>query len=212
MLITAPLAVTYSYAEDEENLESEDSPKDSKLRNQSKEMRLGAILTEKVVNGKLELKQFSLPENTTTEDMNRIISLEGTSGWSYVNYKAYHSGIVLFDGKVSKDGEKFWRISINGSMNLTKGESDLQSRGNLNNSSPGIGKNFSSEDLNFKVIFSGKMIESDKENIFAIASMNPSQCPETSQNIKLLQFGNPTSDSVNSIDCNQKVRISVLVE
>jgi hypothetical protein len=56
------------------------------------------------------------------------------------------------------------------------------------------------------------MIESDKENIFAIASMNTSQSPETSQNIKILQFGNPTSDSVNSNDCNQKVRISVLVE
>jgi hypothetical protein len=200
MLSTSQLGVTYSNAESGENLELMETQKE----------RLGVILTEKVVNGKLEVRQFALPEDTTEKDMNRILSLEGTSGWSYVNYKAYHSGIVLFDGKVSKDGEKFWRISINGSMNLPKGESDLQSRGNLNNSSPGMDKNFSSEDLNYRVIFSGKMIESDKENIFAIASMNTSQCPETSQNIKLLQFGNPTSDSVNSIDCNQKVRNSVL--
>jgi hypothetical protein len=97
-------------------------------------------------------------------------------------------------------------------MNLTKEESDLQSRGNLNNSNLGIGKNFSSEDLNYKVIFSGKMVESDKENIFAIASMNTSQSHETGQNIKLLQFGNPTSESVNSNDCNQEVRNSVLVK
>ena len=199
MLSTAQLGVSYSNAESGENLELMETQKE----------RLGVILTEKVVNGKLEVRQFALPEDTTERDMNRILSLEGTSGWSYVNYKEYHSGIVLF-GKVSKDGEKFWRISINGSMNLTKGESDLQSRGNLNNSSPKMDKNFSSEDLNYRVIFSGKMIESDKENIFAIASMNTSQCPETSQNIQLLQFGNPTSDSVNSIDCNQKVRNSVL--
>ena len=210
MLSTAQLGVTYSNAESGENLELMETQKDTKITNKSQKERLGVILTEKVVNGKLEVRQFALPEDTTEKDMNRILSLEGTSGWSYVNYKAYDSGIVLFDGKVSKDGEKFWRISINGSMNLTKGESDLQSRGNLNNSSPGMGKNFSSEDLNYRVIFSGKMIESDKENIFAIASMNTSQCPETSQNIKLLQFGNPTSDSVNSIDCNQKVRNSVL--
>jgi len=210
MLSTGQLGVTYSNAESGENLELMETQKDPKITNKSQKERLGVILTEKVVNGKLEVRQFALPEDTTEKDMNRILSLEGTSGWSYVNYKAYDSGIVLFDGKVSKDGEKFWRISINESMNLTKGESDLQSRGNLNNYSSKMDKNFSSEDLNYKVIFSGKMVESDKENVIAIASMNTSQSPETSQNIKLLQFGNPASESVNSIDCNQKVRNSVL--
>jgi len=212
MLSTSQLGVTYSNAESGENFELKETQKDPKITNKSQKEKFGVILTEKMVNGKLEVRQFALPEDTTEKDMNRILSLEGTSGWSYVNYKAYHSGIVLFDGKVSKEGEKFWKISINGSMNLTKEELDLQSRGNLNNSSLGIGKNFSSEDLNYKVIFSGKMVESDKENIFAIASMNTSQSHETGQNIKLLQFGNPTSESVNSIDCNQEVRDSVLVK
>jgi len=202
MLSTGQLGVTYSNAESGENPELTETQKE----------RLKVILTEKVINGKLEVRQFALPEDTIENDMNRILSLEGTSGWSYVNYKEYHSGIVLFDGKVSKDGEKFWRISINGSMNLTKGESDLQSRGNLNNSSPKMDKNFSSEDLNYRVIFSGKMIESDKENIFAIASMITSQSPETGQNIKILQFENPTSESVNSNNCNQEVRNLVLVK
>ena len=32
-----------------------------------------------------------------------------TSGWAYVNYKAYNSGIVLFDGKASKVGDNLWR-------------------------------------------------------------------------------------------------------
>jgi len=212
MLSTSQLGVTYSNAESEENSELKETQKDSKITNKSQKERLGVILTEKVINGKLEIRQFALPEDTIEKDMNRILTLEGTSGWSYVNYKAYHSGIVLFDGKVSKDGEKFWRISINGSMNLTKEELDLQSRENLNNSSPKMDKNFSSEDFNFKVIFSGKMIESNKENIFAIASMNTSQSHETGQNIKILQFGNPTSESVNSNNYNQEVRNSVLVK
>ena len=121
MLSTSQLGVTYSNAESGENLELMETQKDPKITNKSQKERLEVILTEKVVNGKLEVRQFALPEDTTEKDMNRILSLEGTSGWSYVNYKAYHSGIVLFDGKVSKDGEKFWRISINGSMNLTKG-------------------------------------------------------------------------------------------
>ena len=212
MLSTSQLGVTYSNAESGENFELKETQKDPKITDKSQKERLGGILTEKVVNGKLEMRQFALPEDTTEKDMNRILSLEGTSGWSYVNYKAYHSGIVLFDGKVSKDGEKFWRISINESMNLTKEESDLQSRGNLNNSSPKMDKNFSSEDLNYRVIFSGKMMESDKENIFAIVSMITTQSPETSQNFKILQIENPTSDSVNSIDSNQKVRNSILVK
>jgi len=211
MLSTAQLGVTYSNAESEENLELKETQKDPKLTNKSQKEGLGVILTEKVVNGKLEVRQFALPEDTTENDRNRILSLEGASGWSYVNYKAYHSGIVLFDGKVSKVGEKFWKISVNGSMNLTKGELDLQSRGKFNNSSPGMGKSFSSEDLDYRVIFSGKMVESEKENVFAIAFINTSQSPETGQNIKLLQFGNPASESVNSIDCNQKVRNSVLM-
>jgi len=120
MLSTGQLGVTYSNAEAEENLELKETQKDQKLTIKSQKEGLGVILTEKFVNGKLEVRQFALPEDITEKDMNRILSLEGTSGWSYVNYKAYHSGIVLFDGKVSKEGEKFWKISINGSMNLTK--------------------------------------------------------------------------------------------
>ena len=66
--------------------------------------------------------------------------------------------------------------------------------------------------LNYRVIFSGKMAESDEENVITIAFMNSNlKNPETSQDIKLLQFGNPTSETVNSIDCNQKVRNSFLV-
>ena len=212
MLSTAPLAVTYSYAESEESLEPEKTQEDPKSTNKFQIERFGAILTEKVVNGKLEVKQFSLPEDSTKDDMSRILSLEGTSGWSYVNYKAYHSGIVLFDGKASKVGESYWKISANGNLNLPKGELDLELIEKSNSSYSGMNDNLPNEDLEYRVIFSGKMVESDKENVITIAFMNSNlKNPETSQDIKLLQFGNPTSETVNSIDCNQKVRNSFLV-
>ncbi len=210
MLSTSQLGVTYSEAESEENHELKET-QNPKLTNKSQKERLGVILTEKVINGKLEVKQFALPKDTTKEDMSRILSLEGTSGWSYVNPKAYHSGIVLFDGKVSKVEEKYWKISINESMNLTKEGLDRQLSGKPSNSSFGVDKNISSEDLGYKVIFSGKMVESDKENVFAVVFMNSTQNPETSQNSVLLQFGNLISESVNSIDCNQEIRNLVLV-
>ena len=208
MLSTSQLGVTYSSADSEEDLEQNETQKNSKLTNKSQKEGLEAILTEKMVNGKLEVKQFALPKDTTKNDMNRILSLEGTSGWSYVNSKAYHSGIVLFDGKVSKDGEKYWKISINGLVNQTKERLDLQSSGKPHHSSVEIDKNFSSEDLDYKVVFSGKMIKSDKGNVVAIAFTNLTQNSEQSQNIKLLQFENLTSELVNSIDCNHNVRNS----
>ena len=72
-----------------------------------------------------------------------------------------------------------------------------------------ISENPSNENLDYRVIFSGKMIESDEENEFAIAFMNSTlKNPETNIGIKVLQSGNPASESANSIDCNQKVRNS----
>ena len=212
MLATAPLAVTYSYAESEEQIDlvlSEEELKSTKI---SQKERLGAIVTEKLVNGKLEVKQFALPEDTTKDDMSRILSLEGVSGWSYVSYKAYHSGIVLFDGKASKVGEKFWKISVNGTLNLSKGELELELIGKSNSSQPEMIENLSKENMDYRVIFSGKMAESDEEDIFAVAFMNSNpKNSESNLDLKLLQFGNSTSESVNSIDCNQNIRNPILV-
>ena len=212
MLATAQLAVTYSYAEDEEEMDlvlSEEELKSTKI---SQKERLGTIVTEKLVNGKLEVKEFALSEDVTRDDMNRILSLEGTSGWSYVNFQKYHSGIVLFDGKASKVGENFWKISVNGTLNLSKGELELELIGKSNSSQPEMIENLSKENMDYRVIFSGKMAESDEENIFAVAFTNPNlKNSESNLDLKLLQFGNSTSESINSIDCNQKVRNSVVV-
>lgn len=61
------------------------------------------------------------------------------------------------------------------------------------------------------IIFSGKMEESGKENVFAIAFMNSTQILETSQNIKLLQFGAENLEYLYPTECNQLVKNPYLV-
>jgi len=204
MLSTAPLAVTYSYAESEEGFELEATSKDPKSTDTPQKERLRSIITEKMVNGKLEVKQFALPESTSEEDMNRILSLEGTSGWSYVDYQGYHSGIVLFDGKASESGDKNWRISINGTLNLSKGKLDLEVIGKSDNQAPDRTKSLFNEDLGYRVIFSGKMLDSDEVNDFAIASMGSALEKSENLDIKSLHFGNPALETLNSIEGSQK--------
>ena len=63
------------------------------------------VLTEKIVNGKLEVQHYTLSDDISKEGMHRV-SFEGEiSSWVYVNYDVCHSGIIIFDGKVSKIGE-----------------------------------------------------------------------------------------------------------
>ena len=208
MLSTAPLGVSYSFAESKESLEFEEIQYDQTLPKNTHSDGIRTILTEKVVNGKLEVMEFVLPKDTTDEDLKRIL-LEGTSGWAYFNSPAYHSGIVLFDGIASKDGDKYWKISVNGTLNLFKGELDLKLSGK-SNSITEISENPSNENLDYRVIFSGKMIESGEDNEFAIAVMNSTlKNPETNMGIKVLQSGNPASESGCSVGCNQKDRNSV---
>jgi hypothetical protein len=212
MLSTAPLGVSYSYAETEENLEFEEIQYDIQIPENSHLDGIRTILTEKVVNGKLQVMEFVLPKDTTDEDLKRILSLEGTSSWSYIKSQAYHSGIVLFDGNASRAEDKYWKISVNGTLNLFKGELDHNLGGKSNNSATEISENSFNENLDYKVIFSGKMIEYDEESEFAITFMNSAlKNPETNMDVKLLQLGNPTSESVIFIDCKEKVGNSFLV-
>jgi hypothetical protein len=146
MLGASPLSVNYAFAENEEN--------------QVQNGELRAILTEKVVDGKLLVHHYSLPEDLSDEDLKRMLSFDGQMSWGYVNYKAYQSGIVIFDGKASKIDGNLWKISIEDASN-----------GNLV----------------YKVVFSGKIVET-KENEFAISFMNSMiKNLETSQNVRLLE-------------------------
>ncbi len=212
MLSTAPLGVSYSYAEIEDNLELEEIQNDPNLPENAHLDKSRTILAEKMVNGKLEVVEIILPKDTADEEINRILSLEGTPGWSFINFQEYHSGIVLFDGKASKVGENYWKISVNGPSNLSRGEIDVELIEKSDNSNPGINNNLSDEDLEYRVIFSGKIEESDEKNVFTFASMNQTcKNAESNLDIKSPQLENLPSETVNSIYCNEKVRNSFLV-
>jgi len=172
MLGASPLSVTYSFAD---------------IQNNQKE-RIGVILTEEIVNGKLEVRHYALPDDTTEEDIQRRLSFEGqTSSWAYVNYQVYHSGIIIFDGKASKVGDNLWKISTNDVIDQT----------------------VTDEDLSYRVVFSGKAVETDEENVIAISFMNSSlKNSEMGQNIKFSQIGELPIISEKSISSNQEFRNS----
>ena len=178
MLGTSPLSVSYSFADLEEN-------NSNLLENE----RLGMILTEKVVNGKLKIQQYSLPDKFSDDDMKRIPSFdEQPSSWAYVNYKMLHSGIVLYDGKASKIGEDQLKISTN----VLK---DSQFRLELPKNSQ-INDEFEKE-LSYKVIFSGNIVNSDFESEKIIYFVNSILFPEMALNEKFLEYEEFENDSSN---------------
>lgn len=163
MLFVSPLSVNYSFAESQENQEEK-----IKISKKVKKDRIWAILTEKVVDGKLKLQHYVLPTEVS-EDIQRLISFEDqSSSWVYVNYKPYNSGIVLFDGKVSKIGENLWKIIVD-SIKLEEKEFDLELSGKSNDFHIVRNEAVFDEDLSYKVIFSGKIVETDDENVFVIS-------------------------------------------
>ena len=183
MLSTSPLSVSYSFADFGEN--------DSELL---KNKRLGVILTEKVVNGKLQIQQYSLPDEFSDNDKQRMVSFEEElSSWAYVNYNALHSGIVLYDGKASKIGENQLEISTN---LLEDSQSGLEIPENSQSETP-------EKELRYKVIFSGNIVNSDLESEKIIYFVNSIFFPELTQNIKFLDFG----EDLEKIDlANEKLR------
>ena len=73
-----------------------------------KKSRLKTILAEKIVDGKLEIQQYTFSNIIPKEDIQRTMQLDNqTSNWVYV-CNTYNSGIVLFDGKASKLGDNLW--------------------------------------------------------------------------------------------------------
>ena len=114
----------------------------------------------------------------------RKLSSNGQTSWAYVNYSAYNSGIVIFDGKVSKIGDDLLDISTD--------------------------KNIS-EDLSFSDIF-WKNAGIYKENMFVLFLMNSVMYPDMTQDIKLLHTEEMAINLEKSIGINQKFRNSVSVK
>jgi len=161
MLAASPLSITYAFGQNNDNVDEQT-----------------VILTEKVVDGKLKVNHYALPNGLSEADLQRTLSIDDQMSWAYVNYKSYNAGIVLFDGKASKLGENLWKISMD--------------------------EDILDEKVSFQVVFSGKITESDEENVFAVSLMNSViKNPETAQNHKLLQIG---ESIINSIDSNQENR------
>ena len=171
MLSTSPLSVTYVFAD----------MKDEVVQNREFEI----ILTEKIVNGRLEVQHYALPDDISNEDMKRA-SFEGQiSSWAYVNYDAYHSGIVLFDGNALRVGENLWKISINDVLNPEEWYFDLKLNEKSYDLPLGENKITHGEDLSYMVIFSGKIGDMGREDIFIIYLMNLDfKNPEIDQNVK----------------------------
>jgi hypothetical protein len=184
MLGASPLSVTYSFADFENYQEG----KKEQQSNQKEE--LSVILTEKIVNGKLKVQHYELHDDISEKDMQRMLSPDGeTSSWAFVNIKAYNSGIILFDGKASKIGENLWKISTNDVLNLGEGQFDLELNGKSNDSQMILNGAASEEELSYKIIFSGKVSETDEENVFEIFFVNlVTKNPELGENIKFSQI------------------------
>lgn len=145
MLGASPLAITYSYAEmDMSNLKRDSTQENWKI-----------IITEKVVNGKLQVKQYTFPKNASTLDIQKILSLEGENDWVYASHSTYQYGIVLFDGKSSNiDGFSTKILPIDEGLEFGNSESS---------------KN---KEISYKIIFSGKMIETNFDINSVISIMN----------------------------------------
>jgi len=209
MLGASPLSVAYSFGEDYQGEERKDTQNAEKILKKS---RLSVILTEKIVNGSLEVQHYTIPEGLSEEDKQRILSFESEIlGWAYVNYKAYHAGIILFDGKATKVGENMWEISTNDILKIRDRELNLEFSEKYNNSDKVMNDSASDTDLSYKIIFSGKITETEHEDVLITSFINSGLNFETSQNIKFSQIGETTINSEKSIIVNQDFRNLILV-
>ncbi len=207
MLGASPLSVTYSFA-DFGNYQ------EGKKEQQSNEKEgLSVILTEKIVDGKLKAQHYELHDDISEKDMQRMLSSDGeTSSWAFVNTKTYHSGIILFDGKASKIGENLWKVSTNGVLNLEEGQFDLELNGKSNGGQMILNETASEGELSYKIIFSGKISETDEANVFEIFFVNlVTKNPELGENIKFLQIEELIINSEKSIESNQEFKNFKLV-
>jgi len=209
MLASSPLSITYSFGEDNQVENEKDTQKIEKIL---KKGRLSVILTEKIVNGRLEVQHYSVPEGLSEEDKQRMISFVGeTSGWAYVNYKAYHAGIILFDGKATKVGENIWQISTNDMLKAGDSEFNLQFSEKYRDLDIEMNGSALDKVLSYKVIFSGKITEMDQEDVLITSFINSGLNSETSQNIKFSPIIDMTINSEKSIVVNQDFRNSILI-
>jgi len=203
MLCASPISVTYSFAD------IEDGQNELKILKNTENERLDGILVEKMIDGDLKVRHYVLTDEFSKKDIQKMLSFDEEISWAYVNYKAYHSGIVLFDGKASKISNDLLEISTNGTLNLAKIQSDLELSEKSDNFNEIHGA-ASSEDLSYKIIFAGKIGEPSEENTFLVSYINSMVIPEMAQNINILHIEDQAINSEEMMNSHQEIRNSVL--
>lgn len=188
MLAASPLAVTFAQAE---VTDGESDSEVSKSLKMTRSDKVKAILAERIVDGKLQVRQFDVAEDATPDEIRRTLMFEGkTTGWAYVSGKAYNSGIVLFDGKAIKIGERSWDLSSKGEMEVAGRTLDLELKGKAHGQRVILHGTATNDDLEYRIVLSGKVAQSGEDDIFAIAFIHAGlKNPEVGPNIKLLHLG-----------------------
>ena len=193
MLAASPLAVTYAQAE----VTDENDQETSKSVKMTRGEKVKAILAERIIDGKLQVRQFDVAEDASSDEIRRALMFEGkTTGWAYVSGKAYNSGIVLFDGKAIKIGERIWDLSSKGQIEVAGRTLDLDLKGKAHGHRVILHGTATNNDLEYRVVLSGNVAQSGEDDIFAIAFVHAGlKNPESGPNIKLFHLGQLTVQS-----------------
>ena len=162
MLATSSLSATYSFGEPS-NAQESTSIENREMEN-CKKSGLRTILTEKIVDGKLEIQHYTLPNIVTKEEVRRTMVIDNqTLNWTYV-CNTYNSGIVLFDGKASKLRDNFWRESSEIAkyvpVEWKEKKNDVQ-----------IAQKEVVQDYNYQIIFSVNTDEVQENELFMTLSL-----------------------------------------
>lgn len=108
------------------------------------------VQVEKMVGGKLEMMQIKLQDGISERDIQERLLEFRMEGWTQIGYKTYQSGIILYDGQAFIDG------------NILAGTYITED----------------GDELDYKVIFSGKMVESNQEISFGVFPLDPRFVPD----------------------------------
>ena len=162
MLATSSLSATYSFAEPN-NTQENTSLENQEMKN-CKKGGLRTILTEKIVDGKLEIQQHTIPNLVTKEEVRKTMQIENqVLNWTLV-CNTYNSGIVLFDGKTSKIKDNFWRDSsyigkfVSAEWKEQKDDISINQKEIV-------------QDYNYQIIFTGNTDEFQENEFFITLSL-----------------------------------------
>jgi len=192
MLGISPMTVAYSFSEEDDK----EFQKSDNLDKKGSKWKI--ILTEKVVDGKLELSRYAIPNDISHEDLEGKLLAEGKTSWTYVSHKGYQAGIVLFNGKASKIDDNLWKITSDEILTPIIDEPQPEFGTSLN-------KTGQNKELGYKIIFSGKMVESYIDSNFLISLMDSGlNNSEFDQNVKIEQTAEGILSLEKPIEHNQE--------